>query len=156
MKGIKGTENDVIGHRIAAVIIDMIILWIVSIFILGITLFSAFTAGTVATGTATGGGLFSLVSFFFSLFVIVIIAFLYSFILEGWRGQTIGKMALGIIVVKENGAPCDYPSSFVRNILRIVDGMFAYVVGLIVIALTKRRQRIGDIVAKTVVVRVKK
>ena len=144
--GIKGTENDVIGHRIAAIIIDWIILWIVSFFVLGATF----------VGMLGSMNTFSVFSFVSSLFAVILISFLYGFILEGWRGQTLGKMALGIMVVKEDGKSCDYPAAFLRNILRIIDALpFAYILGLIVIALTKRRQRIGDIVAKTVVVKAK-
>ncbi|MBI2583332.1 MAG: RDD family protein [Candidatus Aenigmarchaeota archaeon] len=156
-KPIKGTESDVIGHRIAAIVIDWIILGIVSLFILGVTFFSAFAAGTLATGSTATGGMFSFLSFIFAIFVVVIINFLYGFVLEGWRGQTIGKMALGIIVVREDGKPCGYLSAFARNILRFIDALpFLYILGLIVIAVTNRRQRIGDLLAKTVVVRVKK
>ncbi len=140
VKAINGTEGEVVGHRILAVIIDGIILTIISFAIVG----SSF----VGIG-------FNFGALFSSIMIVVLINLLYGFILEGWRGQTIGKMALGIIVTKEDGKPCDYPASFIRNILRIIDVLPSlYIIGLVVILITKRKQRIGDLAAKTVVVRV--
>jgi uncharacterized RDD family membrane protein YckC len=63
-------------------------------------------------------------------FIIFIGYFTY---LEGSRGQTIGKMITRIKVVQEDGRPIDMNQSFKRNILRIIDGLFFYLVGAILV-----------------------
>lgn len=49
--------------------------------------------------------------------------------------------------------PASWGAVVVHNLLRIVDGIFFYLVGLIVMLATQRKQRVGDLAAKTVVVR---
>jgi uncharacterized RDD family membrane protein YckC len=69
-----------------------------------------------------------------------------------WRwSQTIGKNATGIEVRSEDGVPrLDFGQASVRNLLRLID---VFVIGELMVATTKRRQRLGDKAAKTVVVR---
>jgi len=73
--------------------------------------------------------------------------------LEGTRGQTIGKMITKIKVVREDGTPIDIEQAFKRNILRVIDGLFVYLIGAILIWRSDKQQRLGDTVAKTVVVK---
>jgi uncharacterized RDD family membrane protein YckC len=77
----------------------------------------------------------------------------YFALMEGSRGQTIGKMITKIKVVREDGRPIDMNQALVRNILRIIDGLFAYLIGAILIWRSDKKQRLGDSVAKTVVVK---
>jgi uncharacterized RDD family membrane protein YckC len=79
-----------------------------------------------------------------------------------WRwGQTIGKNATGIEVRRCEGArqhdPSDvgaerltYGQASIRNLLRLID---IFVIGEVMIAAGKRKQRLGDLAAKTVVLR---
>jgi uncharacterized RDD family membrane protein YckC len=69
-----------------------------------------------------------------------------------WRwGQTIGKNATGIEVRSIDRAPrLNYFQASIRNLLRLVD---FFVVGEAMIALDRRKQRLGDKAAKTVVLR---
>jgi uncharacterized RDD family membrane protein YckC len=69
-----------------------------------------------------------------------------------WRwGQTIGKNATGIEVRSIDGARrLTYGQASIRNLLRLVD---FFVIGEVMIAVTKRKQRLGDLAAKTVVLR---
>ena len=73
--------------------------------------------------------------------------------LEGTRGQTIGKMITKIKVVREDGSPIDMEQAFKRNILRVIDGFVAYLIGAVLIWRSDKQQRLGDTVAKTVVVK---
>jgi len=73
--------------------------------------------------------------------------------LEATQGATLGKRILGLRVVKIDGSPIGWSESIIRNLLRIIDGLFAYLVGAILIWTSPQRQRLGDRVAKTVVVR---
>jgi uncharacterized RDD family membrane protein YckC len=85
------------------------------------------------------------------LFFLIYIGY-YTY-LEGTRGQTIGKMVTKIKVVREDGGDIDISTAFIRNILRIVDGLFVYLVGAILIWRSSKKQRLGDMIAKTVVVK---
>ena len=83
-----------------------------------------------------------------------VVAVPYHVLLEGTAGRTPGKALLGIAVVREDGGPCTYVRAGVRTALRVVDWLPAgYLLGLLSIALTERRQRVGDRLAGTVVVR---
>lgn len=77
----------------------------------------------------------------------------YFTLLEGSRGQTVGKMITKIKVVGEDGKPIDMNQALIRNLLRIIDGLFAYLVGAILIWRSDKKQRLGDSLAKTVVIR---
>ncbi|ELZ58835.1 MULTISPECIES: RDD family protein [unclassified Haloferax] len=138
-------DTDILGARIGAQLIDTF----VGIF-LAYIVFTVFGVLGGATGDAGGAAAGLGIGIFGSLLTFVG----YFFLLEGlWDGQTVGKRLLGIKVVKEDGSTCDIGSSFMRNILRIIDGFFYYVVGFIVMAISDKRQRVGDRLAGTVVVR---
>lgn len=71
-----------------------------------------------------------------------------------WRGQTPGKRALGLRVILDSGVRMGLHHALSRNLLRILDGQpFAYLVGAAAFLLGRRRQRLGDLLAGTVVVR---
>ncbi|MFZ3147899.1 MAG: RDD family protein [Methanothrix sp.] len=77
----------------------------------------------------------------------------YFTLLEGSKGQTIGKMVTKIKVIGEDGKPIDMNRALIRNILRIIDGLFAYLIGAILIWRSDKKQRLGDNIAKTIVVK---
>lgn len=72
-----------------------------------------------------------------------------------WSGQTPGKRWLKLRVIREDGRPITFWEASVRNLLRSLDMMPApfYSIGLISVFSTNRDQRVGDMVAGTVVVR---
>ena len=75
-----------------------------------------------------------------------------------WNGQTPGKRLLKLRVIREDGRPLTLWEAIARNLLRIGDAVPGFVipvysVGLIVIFLSNRDQRLGDIFAGTVVIR---
>lgn len=76
----------------------------------------------------------------------------YFIYMEGTTGQTIGKKTMKIKVVREDGKPMDYQTAAIRNIVGIVDYFFVGIIGIILIASDAKRQRLGDKIAKTVVV----
>jgi uncharacterized RDD family membrane protein YckC len=70
-----------------------------------------------------------------------------------WGGQTPGKRAVGLRVISVTGQPITPFDALLRNLLRIVDQMPGiYAVGVLSIFFTSRNQRLGDLVAGTVVV----
>jgi uncharacterized RDD family membrane protein YckC len=71
-------------------------------------------------------------------------------------GQTPGKKICQIKVTSQSGAPAGGQSFFLRWIFRMIDfSLITPVVALISAAMTEKRQRIGDLVANTVVVNTK-
>ena len=73
----------------------------------------------------------------------------YFFALESGDGQTLGKRVMKLRVVSADGAPASMEQIAKRTLVRILDG---HIVGLIVmLASGERRQRLGDMVAGTVV-----
>jgi uncharacterized RDD family membrane protein YckC len=83
-----------------------------------------------------------------------VIVVLYYILLEGYLGQTVGKMLLGIKVVREdNGEVPGLGSATIRTLLRLVDGLFDYLVAFITVQITGKNQRLGDMAAHTLVVR---
>jgi uncharacterized RDD family membrane protein YckC len=68
-------------------------------------------------------------------------------------GRTPGKRWLHLRVLMGDGRPIGWGPSLIRNLLRVVDGLpGAYTVGLVSMLLTRDFQRIGDLVAGTLVV----
>ena len=59
-------------------------------------------------------------------------------------------MITKIKVVGEDGKPIDMNQALIRNLLRIIDGLFAYLIGAVLIWRSDKKQRLGDNIAKTV------
>jgi len=79
----------------------------------------------------------------------------YFVALEGLWGRTVGKLLTGIRVVRlDTGGPAGFGQVLVRTVFRVLDGIGGYLVGFVVTVLSRRRQRIGDMAAGTLVVRV--
>jgi uncharacterized RDD family membrane protein YckC len=124
-------------RRSLAALLDNVV-WILFYFwIYGAVVVGAFAASDTAGAVA--------VLAFFSLW------FNYFAFCE-WRwGQTIGKNATGIEVRSIDRAPrLNFFQASIRNLLRLVD---FFVIGEVMVVTTKRRQRLGDKAAQTVVLR---
>ena len=73
----------------------------------------------------------------------------YFFVCEATTGQTLGKRAAGLRVVRPDGQPASANATAVRNVIRLVEEPF---IALLVLAGSgRRRQRIGDLAAGTTV-----
>jgi len=138
-----------VAIRFVAILIDYLIIGVIS-GILAIPLLVAAIAVNVTNGNVSAVSLGPIIA----LSVVgLVVWFLYFTLLEGRYGQTVGKMALSIKVVREaDGAPIDYGEAAVRTVLRIIDGLFDYLIGAIFIWTSDEKQRLGDRVAHTVVV----
>jgi uncharacterized RDD family membrane protein YckC len=73
------------------------------------------------------------------------------------RGATPGKWLCGIRTLQTTLQPCGFARSLARELLLCVDNVnfVAWTPGILCIALTDCRQRIGDLVADTLVVEVR-
>ena len=144
------TDANIFFRRFGALVLDSVIF---------VVMFAALMVFLGAIGVLIGACPISMVLFagIISALFTKFVAFIYFVLLEGpvGKGQTLGKRALGIKVVAENGGIPGYGKSFVRNVLRIIDLLPAlYLVGAILIFLTEKDQRLGDLAAKTKVVKV--
>lgn len=92
-----------------------------------------------------------LVSSLFALSALVV----YPAVCEGWAGgRTLGKRLIGIRVVDLSGRAATPGQAWIRNVVRLADFLPPpYLVGLAFIGLHPRHQRLGDLVAGTLVVR---
>ena len=125
-----------VGLRAVAAIVDGVILFA---FGYGLALI---TGGTTTGGFELSGGPF---------FLWLVVAIAYYVVQEARSGDTLGKKLVGLHVVKLDGSPITMRESVVRNVLRLVDGLFFYLVGAIVVWASKKNQRLGDRLAGTVV-----
>ncbi len=94
---------------------------------------------------ASGMGLASIITFLVEWFYPV-----YFELFQ--KGQTPGKKSLNLYVAQDNGCPVTPSASMIRNLLRFVDFLpLFYGFGLASMLMNKRFQRLGDLVAGTVV-----
>ncbi len=136
--------EDLLGRRIAAALIDM-----------------AGLAGLgVIMSVATGQTTVSNTGFMIYLDaawtgVLTAVALLYYFALEAWAGQTLGKLLLDLRVRHVAGTRPSVRAVALRTLLRIIDWLpLLYLAGFITtLATGTRRQRIGDLAARTMMAR---
>jgi uncharacterized RDD family membrane protein YckC len=73
-----------------------------------------------------------------------------------FNGQSLGKKVMGIKVISLNGEQPTFGQYLIRWLFRLVDFSFtSSLCGLICVAATEKRQRLGDIVAGTTLVKTK-
>lgn len=96
----------------------------------------------------------------FGVGLLLIALFVLEWLAPAWfevvfDGATPGKKALGIRVLREDGAPVDVAAALTRNLLRAADFLpLLYFGGLVAMLASSRFQRLGDRVAGTIVVHV--
>ena len=133
-------EEDLLGRRTAAALIDLALL--VAVF--------GLLAATLGESTLEGGSFsFELNGAEAALYLVLVL--LYYFVLEAAIGQTVGKLLLGLRVVRADASRPSLAAVAVRTLLRIVDWLpLLYLVGFIAMLITgSRRRRLGDLAAKT-------
>ena len=138
-----------LGDRIVAAIIDYVILiaWAMLCAMLVV-------APLVSSGRTSESGLG---------FLVILLGFLayaplvfYNLVCEVFfNGQSIGKKARNIKVMRLDGTAPSIGDYLLRWLLRIIDLQFAGMVAIICIAATQRGQRLGDLAAGTTVVKVR-
>jgi uncharacterized RDD family membrane protein YckC len=140
----KVMDENIVGTRISALLIDAI-LW-VPIFVLMSVL-----SGQTDT---TNGISVNLYGAPFIIYLVLGIAYYVS--MEAVFGGSVGKLVLGVTVVNESGDKITLKQSFIRNILRFVDAFpyfIPYIVGIVAVAASPTKQRLGDRLAHTYVVK---
>jgi uncharacterized RDD family membrane protein YckC len=132
-------ETNVVGRRVVQYVIDYVLVGIIP----GIAYWlfdrgSGFLHGfgwTIAT-------------------LIALVVYLWYWVIRphGHHGQTFGMQLLGLRVISKDGGPASMLQLFVRGVLLIVDTFFFGLVGLITMMASRYHQRVGDHMARTLVV----
>lgn len=135
------------GKRCTAFLTD----WLIKVSVVGGTIFvlSFFMAlGIAASGLGLGVwlALWFAVDWFYN-----------SFFETLWSGQTPGKRAQRLRVVRSNGTPITATSAIGRNFLLAADcqpafGLGLYTTGLLTMLSNRRMQRLGDLIFDTMVI----
>jgi uncharacterized RDD family membrane protein YckC len=89
--------------------------------------------------------------------LIILPVVLYDLVLEvAMNGQNLGKQIMGLRVVKLDGTTPGFFDYFIRWIFRLVDNIILFGgIATLTIILNGKGQRLGDLAAKTTVIRVK-
>ena len=141
-----------LGQRIAAFIIDSIILGLTVAAIAAASIFARFEILSLSSLSRMDFMTWRMTHP--SLWIIsAVIPFAYYFAMETSSGQTLGKRIVGIRVLKTNGERCDLATAAIRNTLRFIDNLFFGLIGVLLIATSAKKQRLGDVLARTVVVK---
>lgn len=137
-------HEDVVGLRICAALVDLALL-------AGLFVIIACAVGQVGEGD--GSIRYSLSEAWAAAFVAI--TALYYFALEALCGQTVGKHLLGVQVYGPGWTPPSAWRVAGRTLLRLVDFLpLLYLAGFVTMMATgTRRQRIGDLAARTSVAR---
>lgn len=130
-----------LGSRFCALMID----WLVQ----GALGFALVVAGIPLAADNVGVG----IALFFVFLFLVLLG--YPAIMETlWKGRTLGKAAMGLRVVTVEGAPIRFRHAAIRAALGLVDFWATSGAGAVLCALlTEKGQRLGDLVAGTIVLR---
>ncbi len=138
--------QDVTGSRIAAALIDIVVLFVVLVVF---TILFGESNSTNADGHHSVhiglNGVPALIYF--------LLAVAYYLVPEVKTGQTLGKKIMSIRVITLDGSRLSWGKGIIRLVLRIVDVLpFLYLVGFIAVVASEQKQRIGDMAAGTIVV----
>lgn len=159
---IETPEHIVFRHRVAgparrllAYLLDLVLCYTVFSMVAMLVIVAAVGTGgfSDAAEGAVGTGIGLL------LVVLFAIQWLYFAVLEAWHGRTPGKRALGLRVVTATGRPIGFRAAALRNVMRAADalpltysGGLLSIAGLVSMSATRRFQRLGDLVAGTIVI----
>ena len=135
------------ARRAIAYVLDLLVCYGVFAVLVLLFVFAAMGGGFSEMGSMTKalGG--------FLLVVLFAIQWVYFVVWDATRGRSPGKAAFGLRVVTTAGRPIGWRAAALRNLLRAADVLpTGYVVGVVAMALNARFQRLGDLVAGTMVV----
>jgi len=129
-----------LGSRVSAHILDLLLVFVIGMLL---TMLTSLAGAVVDPGLAQG----------LIMMIWFLVPFGYFILQEGlWNGQTVGKKALGIRVRMVDGTPVTFLAALGRNVMRPADMIPGiYFVGFLAIFTNQKSQRLGDLIAGTVV-----
>jgi uncharacterized RDD family membrane protein YckC len=137
-----------VGSRFLAALIDALVLAVVLAALGIVTLIAGLNLqGTIAYAAVAVG----------VLIINVVLLGYFVFFEIIWNGQSPGKRAMGLRVIKASGYPITPVTALIRNVVRLVDWLPAfYAVGVITMIANRHARRLGDLVAGTMVIKEKR
>ena len=135
-------EAATVVNRGVAAFLDLLVMGVYFLIILFIAASFGFRSGSLNMMTVV-------------LYVLMLPIFFYSLLLEFLlKGQTVGKLAMGIRVVKLNGENAKLADYTMRWAFRIIDfWISAGAIAAIFISTTEKGQRLGDVLAQTAIIK---
>ncbi|MGZ4908024.1 MAG: RDD family protein [Halobacteriota archaeon] len=150
-----GMRYQGVAIRFVAILIDAIILGIIT----GIITTPFNTPSSISVTNTTGIPMVTTTPnplAAVGAIISAVISFAYYVLLQGAYSQTVGKMAVKIKVIREDGSKISYTDAAIRTILLLIDAIpyvIPYLLGAILIWTSDKKQRLGDRAAHTVVVK---
>jgi uncharacterized RDD family membrane protein YckC len=132
-------ETQVVGRRVVQYIIDYILAGIIP--------------GIAYWLFDRGGGFLHGLGWLVAT-VIALAVYLWYWVLRpnSHQGQTFGMQLLGLRIISKSGGPASVAQYFVRGVMLIIDTLFFGLVGLITMMASRYHQRVGDHLARTLVI----
>lgn len=124
--------------RFAAAVIDALILEVAFIPIEYVVYNAAYQSGSKTVALIV-------------IWIPVVVAFGYYILMTGAFGATLGKMALGLRVIRTDGTPVGYGRATIREFAKILSGCICYI-GYIMAGFDERKQALHDKIASTFVI----
>ena len=144
-----------LGSRFLALFVDTIIQGVALVALVIISSLGARRAASLATALHVSHK--NLESTVVAVAILVGFCLFYGYFIafeQYWNGQTPGKRALGIRVVRDGGYPVELAGSTIRNLVRIIEFTLGfYFISVISMLLSSENKRLGDYAAGTIVVR---
>ena len=137
----------VMGHRVAAAFIDFLplglLIWLVN---------STFGINHYLSSLSPLAGIPYTSSTTVPWPWLYLVMITYYTVQEALFSTTLGKFLMGLNVVQDDGNPITFLNALVRNIVRPIDATSGYLLGWILALCSSRRRRLGDHLARTLVV----
>jgi uncharacterized RDD family membrane protein YckC len=124
-RGWSTLENAGIPLRFVGVLLDALIVFFPLVLVVGLMTGGGYTErgdGYANAGVNIGGNTF---------WLLLALGVGYYIVCEAAAGATLGKRMVGIRVVGEDGEHVTFGAAVVRNLLRIVDALFFYLIGFL-------------------------
>jgi uncharacterized RDD family membrane protein YckC len=159
----------VVGRRIAAYLLDGLLVLIALLVVLARVKHTSFTnapadacsilrarnagnsSSVMCVGIASRAWLWKRSDFLTAIDVAALVGILDLVVLQAVTGASAGKHALGLVVVDAHGKPAGFGRMIVRSLVLVVDGGI-FLIGLIAVLSTRFHRRLGDLAAGTYVV----
>lgn len=128
------------GSRMVGAVIDIFTIGMVMVFLF---IAAAGVVGRTAMDGALAGALFILV-------IVVALIGVPTLVETLTRGRSLGKFAMGLQIVRDDGGPIRFRHAFIRALVGVGEiWLFGGMVAILVSLFNKRGKRVGDLLAGT-------
>ena len=151
---IRTTQNVTIEYELAS-LRERFLAFLIDVLIVGVVcMVIAFTMISLLSDEVLESGFFLRALFsFFPIGAFILYQLLSEVIADG---QSLGKKALGIKVVKLDGEEPGLSDFLLRAVFHLVDTIFSFgIVAALLVSSSEKHQRLGDLTANTTVIRIK-